>query len=166
VYDAAVRALVSGWKERGLRGLAAPAASLAAEVLEPPRVHVLVPVPPDPHRALERGHHTAGALALELGRAWDIAVEPLVERTRPAAPQRGLTLVERRRNLADAFRASRAPPRVALIDDVYTTGSTVTAAASALRRNGARHVQALTFARAVRGYTVPGLARTRPRKGA
>jgi predicted amidophosphoribosyltransferase len=166
VYDAAVRALVSGWKERGLRGLAGPAAELAAEVLEPPPVAVLVPVPPDPDRTLERGHHTAGALARELGRLWDLPVEPLVGRSRAAPRQRGLTLVERRRNLAGAFQASRAPPRVALIDDVYTTGSTVTAAASALRRSGARHVEALTFARVVRGYTVPSLARTRPKKGA
>jgi predicted amidophosphoribosyltransferase len=41
-----------------------------------------------------------------------------------------------------------------LVDDVYTTGSTANAAASALRRAGARHVEVVTFARAVRGYTV------------
>jgi predicted amidophosphoribosyltransferase len=42
------------------------------------------------------------------------------------------------------------PARVALVDDVYTTGSTATAAASALRRGGASSVEVVTFARAVR----------------
>jgi predicted amidophosphoribosyltransferase len=41
-----------------------------------------------------------------------------------------------------------------LVDDVYTTGATVNDAASALRRAGARNVDVVTFARAVRGYTV------------
>jgi predicted amidophosphoribosyltransferase len=53
--------------------------------------------------------------------------------------------------VAGAFRATgRVSRRVALVDDVYTTGSTVAAAASALRRAGARRVEVVTFARAVR----------------
>jgi predicted amidophosphoribosyltransferase len=165
LYDAAVRALVSGWKERGLRGLAAPVAELVVEVVARPAVDVLVPVPPDADRALLRGHHPAAALAGELGRRWELPVEPLVIRIRPAQRQRGLALVERRRNVAGAFGARRAPPRVGLIDDIYTTGSTAAAAASALRREGARRVDVVTFARAVRGYTVPALER-RPQRGA
>jgi predicted amidophosphoribosyltransferase len=42
------------------------------------------------------------------------------------------------------------PARVALVDDVYTSGATAAAAASALRKAGARHVDVITFARAVR----------------
>ena len=53
-----------------------------------------------------------------------------------------------------AFLATRSPPAVVLVDDVYTTGATANAAASALRRAGARRVEVVTFARAVRGYTV------------
>ena len=166
VYDAAVRALVAGWKEHGLRGLVSPAAALVVEVVPRPDVAVLVPVPPDPDRTLRRGHHTAGALAAELGRRWALPVEGLVTRERAAPRQKGLGLAGRRANVAGAFAAGRAPPRVALIDDVYTTGATVAAAASALRKSGARHVEAVAFARAVRGYTVLGLARTSPRKGA
>jgi predicted amidophosphoribosyltransferase len=166
VYDAAVRALVAGWKERGLRGLVVPAAALVVEVVPRPEAAVLVPVPPDPERTLRRGHHTAGALAAELGRRWTLPVEPLVTRRRAGPRQKGLGLAGRRGNVAGAFAASRAPPRAALIDDVYTTGSTVAAAASALRSAGARRVEVVTFARAVRGYTVLGLARTSPMKGA
>jgi predicted amidophosphoribosyltransferase len=164
VYDAAVRAFVSAWKEHGLRGLVRAAADLVVEVVERPRVDVLVPIPPDSLRTLGRGHHPAGALAVELGRRWDLPVDPLVRRLRAAPRQRGLDVADRRRNVAGAFGARRAPPRVGLVDDVYTTGSTVAAASSALRREGARRVEAVTFARAVRGYTVPTLARSK--KGA
>jgi predicted amidophosphoribosyltransferase len=100
----------------------------------------------------------------ELGVRWELPVEPLVRRLRPLPKQRGLDLVARRRNVAGAFGARRAPPRVARVDAVYTTGSTGAAAATALRREGARRVEAVTFARAVRGYTVPTLARSK--KGA
>ncbi|MGH3028278.1 MAG: ComF family protein, partial [Gaiellaceae bacterium] len=60
--------------------------------------------------------------------------------------------VERRANVRDAFRAAcPAPRRVVLVDDVYTTGSTVLAAATELRRAGARDVHVVAFARAIRG---------------
>jgi predicted amidophosphoribosyltransferase len=50
-----------------------------------------------------------------------------------------------------AFRASRDVPRqIVLVDDVYTSGATANAAASALRAAGARRVEVVTFARAVR----------------
>jgi predicted amidophosphoribosyltransferase len=65
--------------------------------------------------------------------------------------QRGLTLAERRANVRDAFRAAtRAPPTLAVVDDVYTSGSTASAAATALRKAEARSVTILTFARAIR----------------
>jgi putative sigma-54 modulation protein len=164
-YDAAVRALVSGWKEHGLRRLARLAADLVTEVVARPEAQLLVPVPPDARRALERGHHPAAALALELGRRWELPVEPLVARARFTQRQRGLALADRRRNVAGAFVAERAPPRVVLVDDVYTTGSTLAVAASALRRSGARDIHAVTFARAVRGYTVQAQARPPPGEG-
>ena len=75
----------------------------------------------------------------------------LLGRTRPASRQRGLSLADRRRNVAGAFApAGESPARVALVDDVYTSGSTANAAASALRKAGARRVEVITFARVVR----------------
>jgi predicted amidophosphoribosyltransferase len=152
VYDDAVRAFVLAWKERGLRKLAATAASLVADAVERPG-DPLTFVGSEPSRARARGHHPAEALARELGQRWELPVLALVTRA-SGSRQRALTLAERRANVRGAFSARPAPGRIVLIDDVYTSGATAHAAASALRRAGARHVEVITLARAVRGYTV------------
>ena len=150
-YDDDVRRLVRAWKERGLRRLAVEAAEVLVGVLPPPSSSVLTFVPPDRARSLQRGHHPAERLARELGERWSLPVLPLVARTRPAPRQRGLALADRRRNVAGAFApASEAPRAVTLVDDVYTSGATAAAAASALRKAGARRVEVVTFARVVR----------------
>ena len=150
-YDDDVRRLVRAWKERGLRRLAVEAAEVLVGVLPPPSSSVLTFVPPDRARSLQRGHHPAERLARELGERWSLRALPLVARTRPASRQRGLALADRRRNVAGAFApASAAPRAVTLVDDVYTSGATAAAAASALRKAGARRVEVVTFARVVR----------------
>jgi ComF family protein len=150
-YEGAARELVGAWKERGLRGLAGPAADAIAAALERPDADALVPVPPDGDRSLRRGHHPPDRLARELARRWELPVARILGRTRPLRPQRGLPLRERRRNVRGAFVAGRPAPRVVvLVDDVYTTGSTASEAARALRARGARRVEVVTFARAVR----------------
>lgn len=151
-YDEAVRRLVSAWKERGLRRLARLAAEVVVEALDRPDAGGIVAVPADPDRVLERGHHPAGRLAAELGRRWELPLLPALARTRAGPRQRGLALAERRRNVSGVFApAARSPGRVCLVDDVYTTGATANAAASALRKAGAGKVVVVTFARAIRG---------------
>jgi ComF family protein len=149
-YDDAVRALVAAWKERALRRLAVAAVSVVIEALEPPRADVLTFVPSDPDRGLRRGHHPPRQLAEELTRHWQLPlVVPL--RRRVAKRQRGLSQAERRRNVASVFSAKAPVPNsVALVDDVFTSGATANAAASALRKAGARRVEVVTFARVVR----------------
>lgn len=150
-YDEGVRRLVRSWKERGLRTLAAVAADAVAAALPPPTEPTLTFVPPDRGRGLERGHHPAERLARELGERWSLPVLALLGRTRPAPRQRGLSLGDRRRNVAGAFAPAReSPTRVVLVDDVYTSGSTASAASTALRKAGARRVDVVTFARVVR----------------
>ena len=150
-YEGSVRPLVAAWKERGLRRLAALAAELVVEAVPRPSVAVLCFVPAERDRSLERGHHPAERLTRELGRRWELPVEPLVRRARSTPPQRGLGLADRRRNVARAFTAAANPPStVGVVDDVYTSGATANAAASALRKAGARRVDVVTFARAVR----------------
>jgi predicted amidophosphoribosyltransferase len=149
-YDGPARTLVAAWKERGLRPLGRVFATLVAEVVPCPPAEVVTFVPGERDRVLQRGQNTAETLARLVALEWNLPVEPLLERTRRVRPQRGLSRLERRRNVQRAFRASRAPAVVALIDDVYTTGATVGAAATELRRVGAQAVHVVTFARAVR----------------
>lgn len=148
-YDAAARRFVHAWKERGLRRLAADAAALVAERVPAPAVDALTFVPSDRARRLERGHNPAERLALLLAAAWELPCLPLLERTR-GGRQRGSSARERR-SVRGAFRATGgAPRRLAVIDDVYTTGATAAATAAALRAAGARRVEAIAFARALR----------------
>lgn len=151
VYDDRARAFVGAWKERGRRDLAREAAGLVVECVSRPVADAVCFVPGDPDRTLRRGHVTARGLALELTERWELPLAPVLRRRFAGPQQRGLPRAERRSNIARAFDASgRAPHRVCLVDDVYTTGSTVAVCARELRRAGARRVDVVCFARAVR----------------
>lgn len=109
-------------------------------------------IPPDRERALKRGYHPAEQLARALSARWEIDAARLLERRDGhAVRQIELDRRARLRNVRGAFEpAGAAPAAVVLVDDVYTTGATVAAAATELRRAGARHVDVVTFARTVR----------------
>jgi predicted amidophosphoribosyltransferase len=142
---------VRAWKDGGRRDLAAAAARLVHDAVPRPATEALAFVPGDPERRRSRGHVPARRLADELGRLWGLPVHALLRRTRPVLPQRGLTLPERRRNVNGAFTCpAGGAATVCLVDDVYTTGATANACASALRRAGARRVDVVCLARALR----------------
>ncbi|HET6642899.1 MAG TPA: phosphoribosyltransferase family protein [Gaiellaceae bacterium] len=146
-----MRPLVSAWKDRGQRALAHEVANVIANMVERPSAAALAFVPRDGDRSVKRGYHPAEQIARELSQCWDLPLIGALGRTRAPKRQRGLSLGERRRNVAGTFTAKgRVPGSLVLVDDVYTTGSTASAAASALRRAGARRVEVVTFARAVR----------------
>jgi competence protein ComFC len=150
-YAGPARPLLRAWKEHGLRPVAGLAADLVAAHLERPAADVIAYIPPDGARQLRRGHHPAERLARELGRRWGLETAPLLERTRPSLRQTGLARAERRANVRGAFTASVAVRgTVLLVDDVYTTGATTAAAATALRAAGAARIEVVTFARTVR----------------
>jgi len=151
VYERQARAFVVSWKERGRRDLAAAAAELVAQGTPRPAADVLTFVPSDSDRRLRRGQAGVEAFARELATIWGMEVEPLVERCGTRRRQRGLPLAERRANVRGAFVArARSPAVVCLVDDVYTTGATAGSCATALRRAGARRVDVVTLARAIR----------------
>ena len=119
------------------------------------RAGALVPVPLHRARCFLRGFNQAEVLAHDLGKALGIPVMPgLLRRTRRTPAQAGLTAAERARNLRGAFLApdagvgSAIPGHVAVVDDVMTTGATVSECARALKRAGARTVSVWVAARA------------------
>jgi ComF family protein len=147
-------AIVSALKDRRLRSLAAPiAAVMASRIPVPPPDVMLVPVPLAAARQRERGFNQAELIARELGREWALAVATPIQRVREAPAQRGASVTERRLQVRGAFAADRAttPPTICLVDDVHTTGATLTACARALRAAGAARVGAVAFARVTTG---------------
>jgi len=129
------------------------AALLAARVREgsAPLPEALVPVPLHWRRLLARGFNQALELALPLGRALGIPVrDRLVVRERATPPQVGLPRELRRRNLSAAFgvRPGPLPNHLALVDDVVTSASTVTALADCLHRAGVERIEVWAVARA------------------
>ena len=129
----------------------AVAAELVVAGIPKPAVDAIAFVPGDRDRRLKRGHAPAEALASELAAAWAIPLITVLRRRPGIDRQRDLPRAKRRANVAHAFSAhGHSPAKVCLIDDVYTTGSTATACATELRRVGARHVEVVCLARAVR----------------
>jgi predicted amidophosphoribosyltransferase len=151
LYLGAVRPFMRSWKERGLRHSADLAAEIVGLRVALLPVDVITAVPPDAVRQLVRGRHPAVELASALGDRWGIEHAQLLARTGGARRQTGLGRAARAGNVRGAFAARGAvPERVLLVDDVYTTGATASAAASALKRAGAVSVHVVTFARTVR----------------
>ena len=111
---------------------------------------VLVPVPLAARRLRDRGYNQSEHLARALG---DLVSKPVrvaaLKRVRETPTQTALTPEARLANVAGAFKASGVHgSRVVLVDDVFTTGATLIAAAAALTQAGAAQVEAVTFARA------------------
>ena len=120
-------------------------------------VDLIVPVPLHADRHAERGFNQSAELARQLGRSLHLPVAgALAERRRATPAQVGLHLAERRRNLAGAFGAGPvAGRRVAIVDDVTTTGTTVQELARALVHSGALAVDAWCVACTDRGRIRP-----------
>ena len=115
-------------------------------------VDAIVPIPLHRARLVERGFNQSLEIARTVRTALGLALLPAaLERTRATAAQVGLARAARRDNVRGAFAGRRAcveGRRLALLDDVVTTGATVAEAAVALRAAGARHVDVWCLARA------------------
>lgn len=157
------RRAVHRLKYKGWRGVAAALASAMVLVGPLPPTDVITWVPLARKRRAERGYDQARALAAEAARQLERPCVGLLRRTVATAPQARRSGPERRRALQGAFRSAHpVPPRVLLVDDVLTTGTTVAACAEALRQAGAQQVHVLT---ATRSFAGSAYTRAGPRPG-
>ncbi|HEY3013118.1 MAG TPA: double zinc ribbon domain-containing protein [Gemmatimonadales bacterium] len=143
--DAVHRLKYDGWTR------AAEAIAQAMLGLDPLTAGVsLIPVPLGPRRQRERGYNQSERIAAALGACTGMPVRTdLLQRVRETPTQTALTPEARHANVAGAFHAGAgAGLELVLVDDVFTTGATLAAAAAALVKAGAARVEAVTFARA------------------
>ncbi len=113
----------------------------------------IVPVPMHRKKEQKRGYNQAAVMARQLAGRWGIPYVPkLLERVKKTAPMRGLGAFERYDNLRGAIAVSEKwadrilGKRFLLVDDIYTTGSTMDACSEALREKGADRICVLSFA--------------------
>ena len=146
-YDFPADALVHALKFRGELALAALLASFLADRGRGERIDHVVPVPLSAERLRSRGYNQAVEIARHLRR--DALELALCERTRDSPPQIELPYGERRRNVRGAFRCTRTldGARIAVVDDVMTTGATLDEIARTLKAAGAAHVENWVVAR-------------------
>ena len=160
-YDGVVREALHAFKFRGRWTLAAPLGDLLVEAvagrLPDGNPDLLLPVPLHPRRERERGFNQASLLARRVGRSLGCPVrEAVLTRVVATRSQTELDAAARRANVRNAFEVRRpalvAGRHVVLVDDVLTTGATLSECARRLREAGASRVGALTVAR----VTEPG----------
>lgn len=117
------------------------------------KVDTVIPVPLHPKRKKERGFNQAQIIAKELARIKGIELgDGLLVKTKNVPPQTSLRIEERVENVSGAFGVVDGEKirgkGVLLVDDVYTTGSTIRECSSVLRNAGVEEVKALTIAQA------------------
>jgi ComF family protein len=152
-----VRKIVHDFKYGKQIHLRFPIADWLGETLDDPRLQsrrfdIVVPVPLHPTRKRERGFNQAELLAELLCARNGLTMRPVLERIRYTTTQTVFDRAERMENLRNAFRLRKKMDvrglRVLLIDDVLTTGSTLSECARVLKEAGAISVHAATAARA------------------
>lgn len=158
-YEGSLQEAIHHWKYEGKTNLTPFFAEWLAEGLkrywEPDSLDLLIPVPLHTQRLRERGFNQALVLVKELSRRTGIPYrKTTLQKKKPTVPQVNLSGAERGKGLRGAFHVIGKEELVGksalLVDDVYTTGATVNECSRVLRRGGAKRVDVLTLAHAIR----------------
>jgi ComF family protein len=147
LFTHSLREIIHHLKYADRVSLAKPLGSLLKDCLErePFKGGIVIPVPLYRRRERERGFNQAELIASGLDRPMN---SHLLRRRKNTPSQTGLSRNERKRNLAGAFEVrGGVTGSVIVVDDVYTTGSTMNEIARTLKRAGAERVEVLTVAR-------------------
>ena len=153
-FEGPAREAVHGLKYENRHAISGLMGRLMAGACRHVAPDAVVHVPLHASRRRERGYDQAGMLARHLATSLDISCySNALTRIRKTRQQVGLGPAERRNNVDGAFGARKRldGAHLLLVDDVYTTGSTLRAAAGALREAGAERITAAVFARAQAG---------------
>lgn len=151
-YEFPLDRLMLAYKYDAALAYASPFAELLGRAVgSPSDVDLVIPMPLHRDKLRERGFNQAHELARRIARRFDVRVEPFAAtRTRPTTVQANLSIAERASNVRNAFTASAAVmgQRIAVVDDVMTTGATLDELARTLKAHGALHVENWVVARA------------------
>jgi len=163
-YESTLLTAIHLFKYRGKTGIGEALGRIMADfaggIWDMNAFSLLMPVPLHRKRLRERGFNQAAVLARALSKRFSLPLDLMtLRREVPTPPQVGLGRNERQANVRGAF-AVRKPEKIAgrrilLVDDVFTTGSTLSECAAVLMQAGADAVAVLTLARAVRGSDAP-----------
>ena len=159
VYEGSLQKAIHDWKYAGKTPLTPFFAEWMARGLnrywEPCSLDLLIPVPLYPQRLRKRGFNQALLLVKELSRHIGIPYQKtILQKKKSTIPQVNLSGIEREKGLKGAFHVigeeALEGRTVLLIDDVYTTGATVNECSKVLLKGGAKRVDVLTLAHAIK----------------
>jgi ComF family protein len=154
LFTDTLREIIHHLKYSDRVSLAKPLTAVLRECLdrEPFTGNLIIPVPLHRSRQRVRGFNQAELIAMRLGRPF---ATRLLVRRKNTPSQTGLSRSQRKQNLAGAFGVrEKISGTVIVVDDVYTTGSTMNEIARTLKRAGAQRVEVLTVARVAGGASV------------
>lgn len=156
-YNESAKSVIATIKYRGVIDVAKVCGGVLYDTMDLPPIDCIVPVPLHRQREKDRGFNQAAVMAGALSQASNTPWFPLLERVKATTPQAGIAdKQERLHRLENCFQISQKaaqrpalPPRVLLLDDVVTTGSTLNECARVLKQAGVKNVYGLAFAHGV-----------------
>lgn len=157
LYDENSKQLVLALKHQGRKDGIKTFAVWMSECLKNEEIDLLIPVPLHRMRLFERGFNQSAWLAHEISKLKNIPWNPFIlRRHKNTKSQNGLSIKGRMRNVTAAFsvKGDIKGKNICLIDDVFTTGSTVGACAKALKKAGAKSVFVLCLLRVGRAQSI------------